>query len=203
MKKLTLLLLLSLSHFTTGFAQWSSGIKAGLNLSTIHSSEDLVSGYLPGFNAGLYFNYKMNDVIEFQPEVLYSKQGYKWDMLVCDVNGNLLEKKVTKYRTHNIIIPVLVKINMFKRMSIDFGPQTGIYLGKHSSGKPLWNLPKSKPVDFGIVAGIGYMLSDRVWMTGRYYVGLTHSLKSKLLDIEDKYGTENRVIQLSLTYRLF
>ena len=124
-------------------------------------------------------------------------------MIICNSAGQFVEKNEVKSRTHNLNVPLLMRVNVFKILSIDAGPQFGFNLGKHATGEPAWGVPKSKRFDFGIVMGAGVRLSDRVRVTGYYCLGLSQTLKDKLLDIENKKRSESRVIQFSVSYRLF
>ena len=57
------------------------GIKGGTNFSTILTDFEspLEYKYKAGFQVGVFANFKITDKLFFQPELLYSLQGTKYD----------------------------------------------------------------------------------------------------------------------------
>lgn len=177
-------------------AQYSAGIKAGMNLSTL-SVDDGVSdyGFAPGFQVGGFLNYNLTKV-DFQLDIVYSQQGAS-----IEANGEELSA-VAKY----VNIPVVVKYKIFPSVNLQLGPQIGFLTCMDSDYHPVTSEPFQeqdytkayKKTDFGVIVGAGWESTKGLMVDVRYYLGLT--------DIADYPGiesTKNRVVQLTVAYKIF
>lgn len=94
------------------------GIKAGVNLANIYDtqSEDLSDTYKIGFVGGLFFSIPIGSFLGIQPEVLYSKKGYKG-------SGNITTATYRYTRNFDYIdVPLLLQIKPAESVSIVAGP---------------------------------------------------------------------------------
>jgi hypothetical protein len=74
------LVLLSIFSFANTTAQeLEIGAKAGLNFTSIYGDNTDDTGSLTPFNFGLMAEYHFSNKLSFQPEILFSGQGYDLD----------------------------------------------------------------------------------------------------------------------------
>ena len=185
MKKM--ILLVALAAMSTGvFAQnFDYGIKGGLNFSNITDSDwDMKAG----FHLGAFAEFKISDYFGIQPEFVYSRQGA------------FVKEDGWKYwaRFNYINIPVLAKIYIAERLSVNVGPQFGLLLNSKmkaknggDSGKTDIDGTKSFDVSFGM--GLSYNLDYNWFIDARYNLGLT--------DMSKNGDGKNSVIQVGVGYR--
>ncbi|MDD5571214.1 MAG: porin family protein [Bacteroidales bacterium] len=138
MKKLFLFFGAALISISVVNAQTSFGIKAGGNISSVSNleSSSTTAGATsvtqsnkikPGFNVGVFLNVRFGDFLGFQPEVLYTTKGYKYESKV--VIG-AFETKTTLDATLNYIeIPMQLRLNITENFYILGGPYVGILAG--------------------------------------------------------------------------
>ncbi len=151
----------------------SIGIKGGANFSNIIRTGDsnYETDYKTGFHAGIFVEIPIVDRLSFQPELLFSQKGFK-------NQGALGELSQT---TNWVEVPILAKINATKSFNIVLGPQvsfltktTNKYDGAFGSAEQIIeedsdNLKKSI---VGGVLGIGFDLTNKVSLNGRYALDL-------------------------------
>jgi len=170
------------------------GAKAGLNLSTLVGDDvDDVD-----MKAGLYFggflNVSLSDHLSFQPELLYSRQGWKED---SEGEGGTI-------KTSYINVPLLLKMSLgtSNKIHICAGPQLG-FLVKAEAKQEQGDMSASvdvkdqiNNVDFSLNFGLTFDISDNMSLDIRYNRGL-----SKVLDLDDMdIEAYNSVIQLGASY---
>lgn len=202
MKRVLFILIASL------FALWSSaqslqfGVRGGSNISG-ESSHKYSTGlsystdYRAGFNAGGVINMRISEKFEAEADILYSMQGFKQDIYTT-IDDNYDEIVVQTVTSHYLNIPIVAKYFVTSGLYIECGPQVGFLLGRSNNAKDIeiddpYDYSKSKKVDFGIVAGLGYAINDNFFINARYNFGFTRT--SKIYD-----GGKNRNIQVSLGY---
>lgn len=137
--------------FSTSFSQnYDYGLKGDLNLSNLRGDyptipyEDvkLHIKRTIGFNFGGFIEYKINDRLSIQPELLISIQGNKLELIseyynieYYDDMYNYEYNKETfsqRPKLYYLNIPVLLKYKVFEKVNLDFGPQFGILLSAKS-----------------------------------------------------------------------
>ena len=180
MKKLFILLFLSVLSLNTMAIGFSYGVKAGWNYSQIKGT-NISSDAKQGIHAGLYGNFSLA-IVAIQPEILFSQKGYK-------VSG------ANDVRMNYLDIPVMLKLNVLPFISIDAGPQFSYLLStkEQSEAVTLPAIPSYEKAVFDGVVG----LSAKVWRVGasaRYIFGLQ--------ELESLNKTKNSMIQLSLQFKL-
>lgn len=138
MKKIKnlLFIFLLITLASSSFAQ-SFGIKAGLNLSNMVMKDDddtYSDDYkiLPGFHAGVVAEIPFSDMFSFEPGLILSTKGFKYEESE-EYMGETIEAKM-KTSLFYLDIPLNLKVNFgTDNMKIygTFGP----YLGMGLSGK--------------------------------------------------------------------
>jgi hypothetical protein len=177
-------------------AQYSVGLKAGMNLSTFSADDaNAEYGFTPGYHIGGFADYSL-EKMSFQLDVLYSHQGSSIESAGEDL------KAVAKYVT----IPLSFRYKITQSINLQAGPQIGFLTCLESDYHPITGEPFQKQdytkaykkTDFGINVGAGWESKKGLMIDLRYYLGLT--------DINDYPGivsTKNSVLQLSVSYRIF
>ena len=178
-----------------GSASAQSGIvvgpKVGLNVTNISNIDD--SKNKVSFQLGAFAELRMNDFFAIQPELIYSRQGfrYKYDGVKY------------KERVNYLNIPVLAKLYVLEDLSVDLGPQLGFALNGKSVAKHGGTTVKDKNKDLNTVEvsfalGLSYNW-DNLMFSARYNIGLSNVMdKNKSWD---EGNNKNHVFQLSVGYR--
>ncbi len=221
---LALTLLFTISNMTAQEESVRFGAKAGLNLSNIKG--DLTSDFKTriSFHIGALVEIPLSDRFAFQPELLYSSQGAKFEFKegnnevivvengkFVDVSENQYEEKETIIRNY-INIPLMAKYYVAEGFSIQAGPQVGFLTSAKTKGEntDVYNSKKTvekydidstaglSKVDFSLNFGLGYQLEAGIFFEGRYNLGLSNVIDSKEIK---KVKRSNSVIQFSVGYK--
>ena len=190
MKKSLLLLAAFLMLGTAAKAQqwegWSYGLKGGLNFANVTGDDNGKMKF--SFNLGAFAEYRINDFIGIQPELVYSRQG------AYEKNSGVKSWARMNY----LNIPILAKLYVLENLSVDLGPQVGILLNSKAkwkeggeSGKR--DIPDMKGADISFAMGLSYRIDYNWDVNFRYNLGLT--------DINKNGDGKNGVIQLGVGYR--
>lgn len=138
------------------FAQFSLGLKGGINLNKIHTKAgNLSDNYKEsldtktGFSAGVFA--RIGENFFLQPEILYTERKGE----VLDIMNNQVEIK-----TKNIDIPVLVGFKLLKFLRVNAGPVTTLKLKEeinfgNSVSSTLKDEDAFKNATFGYQLGAG------------------------------------------------
>lgn len=188
MKKYTLLLAAfaasaSLAHAqvrpggsmsSTDYARSSSdsrnngfGVKGGFNLSNVHGDD---KGGIPNrenlntFHAGVYAQFGLNSSVAIQPELLYSRQGFRYNQATTG------EQRVN--RLDYLKLPVLLTYNVLNHVSVHVGPQIGLLTQVKNAGvdQDIGDYGY-RTVDYGVVGGAEFRLGP-ARLGARYDLGL-------------------------------
>jgi len=238
--KLTILLVAALFVVNSAFSQETNykisswGIKAGGSLlyksdvagkyslfhTEYHGTYEIGSGEYFGFHVGAFANIKLSNIINFQPELLFSSvQGGKYKRNV-GTGGTILQDLVFKFSY--VQLPLLLEINPIANLGILAGTQFGlnvsrevtidklvtksgsdfddeIFYGGTSPGFPKGGLKK---FDAAIIFGLQYTFIDKITLGMRYNLGLLNGYNySESLGIRRVYkGWKSNVIQASLGF---
>lgn len=197
MKKILLTALVAVMCMGGVFAQLSMGPKVGLNVSSLTGDG---SNYRAGVNAGIFANYRINNLLAIQPEFIYSMQGAVSDEIPL---GSKSLK--TTYTLHYLDIPVLLKVYPWRGLNVQVGPQFGFCVSdefelkvgdeKISSNdfKEYGYEQVARTFDFSIALGLGYEFDFGLVVDARYNFGLT--------DISDDGEGKNTLLMISLGYK--
>lgn len=176
-----------------GMSNLTYGVKGGWNITNISNADakNKMSIHLGGFA-----EWRINDYFGIQPELLYSRQGYRDK---ATVDGETIK---TRLRVNYLNIPVLAKLYVLDDLSVDLGPQFGFALNAKNRTKSGGHVTKNKitnfnTFDFSFAIGASYQMDDFMF-SARYNIGLTN-----IFDKNDVGGNrKNHVFQLSVGYSL-
>lgn len=152
--------------------------------------------YTRGFNVGGAVDIPLSDRWSLETDVLYSRQGYQDVISIADLGEEY--SATYKVESHYVNVPVTAKFYLTNNFYLECGPQVGVLLDKHDNFDEFdiedsFRSTDTKPVDVGVLGGIGCWLTEHAFISGRYIQGLTDS--SNLYK-----GGKSRVFQLSLGY---
>lgn len=139
------------------YSQYSFGIKSGLNFSNVKGNinDDTKTGvYLGAFSI-----IKINDKFNFQPEIVYSEQGYR-----------LGSYTKNKYHINYVNIPLMFDFKDFENFHLEFGPQLGFLLKSNVNNEMDLKEITSK-IDFGISVGFNAYMCKQLFLNLRYNQG--------------------------------
>ena len=182
MKKTILVAALLFSALTTIQAQSVKlGLKAGLNYANQTGTDITVNSKnykneaISSYHAGLVAEINLFEGLALQPELLYSTQGATYKNALGDITNEV----------GYLSIPIMIKINLSKSISLELGPQASFLL----SEKDNVDLGKSNTFDFGVAGGLGLKVTKSLFLQARYGLGLT--------EISKEAQTKNSVVQVS------
>lgn len=214
-KQLILTAAIIFAGMNTSIAQEMNwGIKAGANYSTVTSEID--PDYIFGFHAGLVAEYELTPKFALQPELLYSLEGAKAEMDFRE--GEFFISMEEKIKLGYINLPVMLKYNATRALSLQAGPQIGFLVSAESEYEIASNFDEFdmnesgtedikddlKKISFGLNFGLGYDLSSRLFVQARYHLGLSDISDYDEQDDEFEVNFEeikNQSFQLSLGYK--
>ncbi|WP_298421232.1 porin family protein [uncultured Kordia sp.] len=186
MKKLLLITAITIFGFANVNAQndIKLGAKVGLNFANIYGDNtgniDPITSII---NFGIVGEISLSEKFSFQPELMYSVQGYSVSDDVVALNY--------------FNIPLMGKYYLSKKLSVEAGPQIGFLLSAKDDGRSVTD--NFKTLDFGVNVGVGYELNNGLNFGVRYNLGLSN--------INDVSGSSNKirngVAQISVGYFFF
>ena len=140
------------------------GLKGGLNISNFNGDIKDNSNRT-GVHIGVFSEIMINDRFSIQPEILYSGQGYS--------GSN--EPGFSRSKYDYINMPILAKIYVAERISVEAGPQIGFLLSaKKKTELDNVTIPNQKTLDFSLNIGLAYDLKNRIFFQTRYNLGLSN-----------------------------
>ncbi|MFH7018163.1 porin family protein [Flavobacterium sp. FlaQc-47] len=181
MKKIILAAVLFMATSATIQAQLLKiGVKAGVNFAnqTGDAAFDGISVDKEGitsYHAGLVAEIKLLEKFSIQPELLYSTQGATYKSAGEEFKNEL----------GYLSIPVMAKFYLSKSFSLELGPQASFLLSERND----FDVKNGETFEFGVNAGLGFKITESIFVQGRYGLGLTEA--SKDADVK------NSVFQLS------
>jgi len=184
MKKILLLAVFTALGFTNVNAQEIKfGAKAGFNLASISGDNTKDVDAVTSFNFGVLSEIPLSDKFSFQPELMYSGQGYS-------------------FKDHTVAlsylnIPLMGKYYVTKGLSIEAGPQLGFLLSAKNESIDVKD--SFTTFDFGLNFGLGYKFKNGLNFGARYNLGLTDINNIDSSSAKNKNG----VFQFSVGYFFF
>lgn len=184
MKKFLVLAVVTVLGFSNVNAQEIKfGAKGGLNFATVSGDNTKGIEGVTSFNFGVLSEIPISDKFSFQPELMYSGQGYSF-------NHNTIALSYLN-------IPLMGKYYLTKGFSVEAGPQIGFLLAAKNEKT---NVKDSfNTFDFGVNFGLGYKLDNGLNFGVRYNLGLTDINNVDNSSIKNKNG----VFQVSVGYFFF
>lgn len=205
--------LLFLSISMTGFSQAEFGLTGGVNaakmdyttgiefdnfsLSELAEETSVLynslegARYKPGAHFGIYGLFDLG-VLSFNPSLLYSNGGLKTDTYSTNLNY--------------LSAPLLVGLQPFDLLHIQFGPQFGYLVGAKikPDGRDAYSLYDTdyyNKLDVGAVLGIMIDLPNAISLYGRYHHGLGSVYEP--VPVNDKeFKFQNRTFQVGVNVAL-
>jgi hypothetical protein len=191
-------------------AQFSVGVKGGLNLATLGGdgeSPDMRAS----FHVGGYLNFPLSDNLSIQPELLYNSVGAKnSESDSYEEDGfEITEKVDVVFKLNYVSIPLMMKYS-FGAINLQAGPQLSILAKAKSkieyeivvdgdleeSGSVEDDVDDIKGFDVGLNVGLGADVG-KLNATVRYSLGLAN------INDDSDFKTTNNVIQISVGYKIF
>ena len=174
------------------------GTKVGLNLSNFTGDLDDSDSKI-GFNIGAFAEISLSDKFIFQPELLFSSQGAKFE----ESDNNFSSEEKLKFNYLNM--PLMIKFAASDKFALEFGPQLGFLLSAKSKFEETFDgetfseevdiKDSVKSIDFGLNFGASFDVSENIMIGARYNLGL-----SDITDSED-LKVQNAVFSFSVGYR--
>ena len=196
MKKLIATIVLSVIAFVNVKAQ-TVAFKVGYTHSDVIVSPEPVNIFTPKetFHAGIAIkDLKLTDKIGFQPELLYSMQGFK----IAGV-GNV--------GIHYLSLPLLITFPVTEGLDLQVGPQISYMMNSRVGISDLFSISYNgifHNFDAGAVAGLEYKVSDNISLGGRYYLGMTDVNKDFSFgnnkNLSDYFQMRNTGIQAYISF---
>ncbi len=199
--KSTSLLICFLVIFSNLNAQDGIVIKAGANFSGFDDLGYIFSSYerkLYKFSpyVGVNTNFKINNKSRIKLELLYAEKGS---------NGGEEAIYGEKLKLHYLNLPLLIDLNLSKKLHLHFGPEFGWLLSAQSVYPSQSDDVSSnfKDVDLGAALGFSYDIGKRLMIETRWIEGalkLQEGLYGNLKELGPR--GRNRAIQFGLGYRI-
>jgi hypothetical protein len=156
------------------------GVKGGFTASNFRGDDKQNfgnEGIYNTFHAGVYAQFGFNDKFSLQPEVLYSRQGFKGSNVVNPTQGTYTT------RLDYIQVPVLLVYNFLDNVSLHVGPQVSL-LTKVKEGDRERKLSDDNNIhgysynslDYGLAAGLEARVGP-ARVGGRYSAGFADIIK--------------------------
>jgi hypothetical protein len=181
MKKVLLVTLITLFGFANMNAQdVQFGVKGGLNFADIRGENTNNAKTVTSFNFGAMAEISITDKFSFQPELMFSGQGYS-------VGDNVIA-------LNHLNVPLMAKYYATEKFSLEVGPQIGFLLSAENENINIKD--NFKNIDYGVNMGIGYKLDNGLNFGARYNLGLanvnnidnaTNKIKSGVLQLSVGY----------------
>lgn len=192
MKKLFVLsLMLVITHY--GFSQ--TGLKAGLNQSTVKDVQNAVFydykdsyRYRPGYYVGVFTTIGIIEKLAFQPELFLSLKGSR---IITHPQDELPNRNLDLFYLN---LPLLVNFSPFKKITFIAGAEAGLLIRATSKydGQPIIIQSDFNRMDLGAAAGINYKIIPAVSAEFRY----THGL----LMLSKNQQSANKTFQFGMAY---
>lgn len=153
------------------FAQPSYGFRAAVNYSSLDFKEAPMvdNEHRNGLAFGFFAEYFMNDKFSIMPEIQYSAEGGKEEVL----------------RANYIQAPIQLRMSLSDYFKVGIGPQIGL---------KTWSYEDNfRNLVFSGVAGIQYNISDSFFLDLRYNYGFTN-----VFDKDFDYNAKNQNFQFGI-----
>lgn len=191
------LLLLLLSMPAAVWAQWSYGLRLGVNFSTM-KWKPIDPKFKVGTQLGAFATYNFTNTWSMQAELLYELNGCRMELVHSEEGLHSEKEEIYKRNQHYLSLPILARYQFHTGVHLELGPQfsymlqsKGIFKGDHFA------LSGYKPWDVGLVIGAGYAFNDHLDFGFRY----VHGFLSTTDYVADDFKAKNRNIQVNLGYR--
>lgn len=183
------------------------GAKAGVNFASLGGDLKDVDGRT-SFHIGAVAEIVISQQFSFQPELVYSSQGFKVNGTDYTIGVAIDVEQTLKLEYINL--PLMAKFYVAEQFAIEAGPQIGFLVAAKSKIESTSNGTSEsntedvkdfyKGIDFGLGAGVSYKLENGLFFGARYNLGLSNISENGNAEIADDFETQNNVIQVSVGY---
>lgn len=170
----TLLFVLILGSASVKAQSAAFGIKGGANFSNLTGSQTDMQ-FITAYHLGGFVEVNLLDFVSVQPELLYSLQG---------ANMKAVDEKIN---LHYASLPLIFKVYFLEKFSVEAGPQFSVLISDNVENS------KVNRTDSSFAVGLGFKLTEHLFVQGRYLFGLAEISKGS--------ETKNQLIQLSAGYK--
>ncbi|WKN45010.1 porin family protein [Tunicatimonas pelagia] len=193
------------------FAQFHYGIKGGVGLTGMDLNQPGISNsqYRLSYQAGFYGTQVMGKRFFSTTELLYANKGFRADAPPIAVGGSPQGHSV---HLHYLSLPVFGGYSITERIFVMVGLEVSYLMAARTRVDSESNNTSffwQEGFDYGLAAGAGYRINQRVNVDIRYVHGLRDVAPNnyRWADPQDPLATfdfrsQNRVFQLSLAYQL-
>lgn len=204
MKRIIVLFIALLGFNSMEAQKVKYGIKAGLNIANLNIDQNGFpsTSSVANVHAGFFAEMQLSKKVAFQPELLYSAQGAKFDYLIDDGEG--LYSTENTFKLAYLNVPLMIKYYPESKLFLEAGPQVGFLTSARLKTKVIGYGASSrnaddafKNIDFGFNVGAGYNFSKHVTANARYNFGLSNIAEK---DPGESVKVKNSVFSLSLGY---
>ena len=184
MKKLILIISLIIFTSTTLKAQESVlfGVKGGVNFTKMNSDK-FADNSRVGFHVGLLAEIPLDNKFSIQPEVLYSTQGTKAQVILFGGNPTI------DFHLDYIQVPLVIKWYLTQSLALEAGPSFNFLVKNEMSGQGIQPFSGfstfaiesdfGRKFEFGGVLGASYKFGRNLLGSARYVYGLTDAFDSE------------------------
>lgn len=193
--KYTLLCSALLLTFVANAQTWHFGPKLDVNYSGLKGN-GIKNKFSPGFNIGGFAEFNFNKHWAIQPELLYTWSPYKKsdDFTTYYVNSGR-SAAGTDIRLAYVSVPVLLRYNFNKVLSVMAGPQYG-YLVYEDEDLLKEERKAFKKGEVSANAGVQVNL-ENVGFYARFNKGI-----SDINDVDDRYTWRSNHVQVGIAVRI-
>jgi len=193
MKNLFLITVMALFSIHTFNAQSDDattqfGVKGGVNVANITGDDIGDLDARTSFNFGLFMEIPIMEGFSFQPEVLYSGQGFT---IASNDQDNIFDTDDNvEYQLSYIQVPLMAKIYLVKGLYAEAGPQFGFKINEEIDTNPTEDGGDTtidpddsyiKDFDTNLALGAGYKFDNGFSLSARYTHGLTNIFKENTI----------------------
>ncbi|KOH43751.1 porin family protein [Sunxiuqinia dokdonensis] len=184
-----------------------TGIKGGLNLSSLTTDGNDDKNLKLGFHAGLYNKIAISESFAIQPELLYSVKGMK-----LDYDNSTMADGETKFNLNYIDLPVKLVFNLSEDFEFQAGPYISYLvnanLDTNAEVLDYFQIDSEDEVDrknfntldYGLSFGLGFDLQS-VLIGFNYNLGLNQVAKDDEPSYDLLGDAKNSVIQVYAALR--
>ena len=157
------------------------GVRGGLNLSNLYTSDAKSSDMILGFNLGVFNKLPVTRFLAIQPEFSVTTKG------ASVTYNNLFVDGTARFNLTYLEVPVLCVVQVTHLLNVQFGPYVAYMIDgkvKNEANINLFNFEQNlnvndyNRIDAGAVLGAGLDVGNFT-MGARYNLGLTKVGKTK------------------------
>ena len=162
--------------------EFDVGVKGGLSYVNLRGTTSDVSTFKGkwGVYVGAYGELFLGRIFSLQPEVLFSRQGTRWEREGLLPNGELYKASLN---TDYVNVPILSGIKLHEKFSLQVGAQFGFLAVKPEIGseEPIFynganflNKGVYRTFDFAVIVGCKVRITENLAAELRYVNSLTN-----------------------------